>query len=254
MSLFTENKWYLVSPISNGTWNDSVLEWYNDLDVSGASFYRLIYKLKNPIDHGVALTNDSWEAIDIEQANPDLSSNTGYWVYVEQVATSTNTGGNDGGNGGNGGNGGTDSNQVDWTVTSTDGANPGTQALALVMEGSDANAPPNPPTGFWTKITHGGEGQAGAGIALADAKLTYNLNSTLNTNQHYIKFSISHASTMTWTTSNFTEQCSEATLYDKNASPIADMLSINTANTTTTAGGFGAATHDEVYYMSVTFK
>lgn len=106
MSLFTENKWYLVSPISNGTWNDSVLEWYNELDVSGASFYRLIYKLKNPIDHGVALTNDSWEEIDIEQANPDLSSNTGYWVYVEQAATATNNGGNTGNGGNGGGNGG----------------------------------------------------------------------------------------------------------------------------------------------------
>lgn len=85
--LFSENKWYLVSPLNDGNWSTVVNDWYAASNITGATFYRLIYKLKAPVTHGVALTNDNWESIDIDSSDPALEANTGYWVYVEQAAT-----------------------------------------------------------------------------------------------------------------------------------------------------------------------
>ena len=85
--LFSENKWYLVSPLNDGNWSTVVNDWYAASNITGATFYRLIYKLKAPVTHGVALTNDNWESIDIDSSDPALKANTGYWVYVEQAAT-----------------------------------------------------------------------------------------------------------------------------------------------------------------------
>lgn len=87
--LFSENKWYLVSPLNDGNWSTVVNDWYAASNITGATFYRLIYKLKAPVTHGVALTNDNWESIDIDSSDPALEANTGYWVYVEQAATQT---------------------------------------------------------------------------------------------------------------------------------------------------------------------
>ena len=64
--LFSENKWYLVSPLNDGNWSTVVNDWYAASNITGATFYRLIYKLKAPVTHGVALTNDNWESIDID--------------------------------------------------------------------------------------------------------------------------------------------------------------------------------------------
>ena len=45
-SLFTEEKWYLVSPVASGQWSSVVAGWVASgaTAASNASFYRYIYK------------------------------------------------------------------------------------------------------------------------------------------------------------------------------------------------------------------
>ncbi len=89
-SLFTEKKWYLVSPVSTGQWNSVVTGWKNAgaTAADNATFYKYIYKLHEPVASGTSLSQNSWDQIDITGTHADLEANVGYFVYVE-VAGST---------------------------------------------------------------------------------------------------------------------------------------------------------------------
>lgn len=88
-SLFTEQKWYLVSPAANGQWADVVAGWAaaGATAASSATFYKFIYKLHEPVTNGVSLSQNSWDQIDITGTHDDLEENVGYFVYVETAGT-----------------------------------------------------------------------------------------------------------------------------------------------------------------------
>lgn len=88
-SLFTEQKWYLVSPAANGQWSDVVAGWAaaGATAASSATFYKFIYKLHEPVTNGVSLSQNSWDQIDITGTHDDLEENVGYFVYVETAGT-----------------------------------------------------------------------------------------------------------------------------------------------------------------------
>ncbi len=79
--LFTEKKWYLVSPNADGNWDQVTTAW----GVNKSIFYRYIYELKEGVAHDTTLTEESWTQIDVI-SNPNLKTNTGYFVYVENPA------------------------------------------------------------------------------------------------------------------------------------------------------------------------
>jgi len=89
--LFTEEKWYLVSPINTAPWDTVVSDWVA-AGIQGASdavFHKYIYKLHQPVGIGETLTRDSWDQIDISGAHDNLEAGVGYFVNVE-VAGTTN--------------------------------------------------------------------------------------------------------------------------------------------------------------------
>ena len=79
--LFTEKKWYLVSPNADGNWDEVTTAW----GVNKSIFYRYIYELKEGVAHDTTLTEENWTQIDVI-SNPNLKTNTGYFVYVENPA------------------------------------------------------------------------------------------------------------------------------------------------------------------------
>ena len=92
-SLFTEKKWYLVSPVSTGQWSTVVTGWKNAgaTAAENATFYKYIYKLHEPVATGTSLSQSSWDQIDITAAHSDLEANVGYFVYVDVAGTTDGT-------------------------------------------------------------------------------------------------------------------------------------------------------------------
>lgn len=92
-ALFTEKKWYLVSPVSTGQWSSVVTGWKNAgaTAAENATFYKYIYKLHEPVATGASLSQNSWDQIDITAAHSDLEANVGYFVYVEVAGTTDGT-------------------------------------------------------------------------------------------------------------------------------------------------------------------
>ena len=83
-NLFTENKWYLVSPPISGNWETVKQEWFNNgiSAAQDATFHNIIYKLKEPVSQGTTLNNASWEPLDITDSSLILLPNIGYFIYV----------------------------------------------------------------------------------------------------------------------------------------------------------------------------
>ena len=90
MSVFYENKWYLVSPIVNGEWNTVKEKWINDgLANSDVKFHNIIYQLKEPVQSGANLTENNWKQINVTTMSEQLLSHIGYFVYVTNPGTSS---------------------------------------------------------------------------------------------------------------------------------------------------------------------
>ena len=89
--LFTEQKWYLVSPVAKGQWNTVIQGWQSagKTAASSATFYKYIYKLHEPVNHNTTLNEQSWDQIDITTTHVDLEPNFGYFVYVSTPGTET---------------------------------------------------------------------------------------------------------------------------------------------------------------------
>lgn len=87
--LFTEAKWYLVSPINTALWSVVVTDWIESgiQAASDAVFHNYIYKLHEPVGHGETLTRESWDQIDISVAHDPLVAGIGYFVKVEVAGT-----------------------------------------------------------------------------------------------------------------------------------------------------------------------
>ena len=88
-NLFTENKWYLVSPPISGNWETVKQEWFNNgiSAAQDATFHNIIYKLKEPVSQGTTLNNASWEPLDITDSSLILLPNIGYFIYVTAGGT-----------------------------------------------------------------------------------------------------------------------------------------------------------------------
>ncbi len=91
--LFTEEKWYLVSPINTAQWSTVVSDWVGAgiQAASDAVFHKYIYKLHQPVGNGETLTRDSWDQIDVTQTHDDLEAGAGYFVNVEIAGTTSIT-------------------------------------------------------------------------------------------------------------------------------------------------------------------
>ena len=90
-SLFTEQKWYLISPVAKGQWSTVVSDWQSAgvTAASTAVFYKFIYKLHEPVSHETTLNQQNWDQIDITTTHADLEPNVGYFVYVSTPGIET---------------------------------------------------------------------------------------------------------------------------------------------------------------------